>query len=376
MERRTPALPVPPKATHGEPTHFGNQLQYVEGELFLEGVSLGELANRFGTPLHVVSRAQLTDNYRRACSALSAHWPGKSVLHFSVKANPSLAIGRLFATLGAGGDCTGLNELRATLASGTMACRINLNGNNKEPEALDLAVREGARINVDDLSEFQVISAAADRHRRRARVALRLKPALPEFADRVSELRPLKIADYVQMNKWGLDLPAAERAITLARADPAIKLEGLHYHLGRQLGTPEQFELLIPGVVRFASTLRDRTGWAPASVNLGGGLTQGRDPFGAQARNRASIGERQGPDISLYAKSISRTLQDGLVQADMPLPVLELESGRYLTSNAGVSLATVGVIKEIGARVWVNVDLGTHQIGMMRLLKMLTPYSQ
>ena len=106
------------------------------GELTIEDVRLGELADRCGTPLHVISESRLRENYRRIRDAFAARWqPGVEVC-YAIKSNPALAIRRVLADEGAHGDCLGLPELQASLIAGTPGHTLVLNGNNKPDDAI------------------------------------------------------------------------------------------------------------------------------------------------------------------------------------------------------------------------------------------------
>lgn len=353
----------------GGGTDSSAPIQVKEDGLLIEDVPATKLADRYGTPLHVLSETQLRDNYRRVRDAFTAVWEPGVRVHYSIKANPVLAVRRIFTMEGAGGDCMGRNELLAALRTGIDGSLLNLNGNSKGEGAIELAVEVGAQINLDDAGEIDRVERSARRLRRQARVALRIKPDLREFGDRESELRPVAIRRYGLENKWGLSLQDAIAVVRRGGASEHLELTGVHYHLGRQIGSPELFEGLLPSVVRFLHALREQTGWAPAILNLGGGLTQGRDPFGRRRRSGGApvrADEDVAPPVEDYARRIARVLRRELGDHDLPLPRLELESGRFLTANAGVTLARVGTVKRIDDRTWVNVDVGTNNIGMMR----------
>jgi diaminopimelate decarboxylase len=349
-------------------TGLDGHLTISDGRLYVEQVDTLDLVRAHRTPLHVVSEAQLRENYRRLDRAFRSRWFENDVrVHYSIKANPALAIRRVFSSEGAGGDCASLNELRATLTGGCEPARINLNGSNKERDAIRLAVAVGARINVDAPEELEVISEEVSRTGTTARVALRIKPDLREFGDLRSELRSdgRTIRDYARVNKWGLSLEMAADVIRRAGRLEGVVVEGVHYHLGRQIGQPLLFELVVPAVFRFVSALRRRTRWEPASVNLGGGFTQGRDPFGRRVRERAG-GSIDAPPIEEWAERLVGSVREQLARHELSPPVLEFESGRFLVANAGVTLTRVDAVKRIGDRTWVGVDASVTHVGLSR----------
>jgi diaminopimelate decarboxylase len=340
-----------------------------DGELLVEQVPARELAERFGTPLHVISGSRLRQNYRRIRDAFAAHWSAGVNVHFAIKSNPALAVRRILTQEGAGGDCLGVPELYASLVAGTPPERLVLNGNNKPDDAIELAVRCGARINVDDLDEIDRVAAIARTAGRVVTVGIRSKPDRGGLEDRSSEMAALSIGAYAERSKWGLepdDTVTAARAI-LAR--PELRLVGLHYHLGRHLSEPELFGEMSPGLADLSQRLQREAAWVPGSVTLGGGFTQGRDPFFRNATGLAAWPQATDDFVAPIedaAEVICTELQRHLSERGLPLPVLGLEPGRYITASAGVTLTRVGTVKQGRARRWVMVDSpGTH-LGLSR----------
>ena len=340
-----------------------------DGELHVERVPARELAERFGTPLHVISAGRLRHNYRRIRDAFAARWGAGVNVHFAIKSNPALAVRRILTQEGAGGDCLGVPELHASLVAGTPPERLVLNGNNKPDDAIELAARCGARINVDDLDEIERVSAVARAIGRAVTVGIRCKPGRGALEGRPSEMAALSIGAYAELSKWGLEPDDTVAAARAMRARPELRLVGLHYHLGRHLSGPQLFEDMAPGLADLAHRLQREAGWAPGSVTLGGGFTQGRDPFfrnsGALAAWPQASDDFVAP-IEDFADAICSELQRRFDERGLPLPVLGLEPGRYITASAGVTLTRVGTVKQGRERRWVMVDSpGTH-LGLSR----------
>jgi diaminopimelate decarboxylase len=339
------------------------------GELLIEEVGAHALAEAYGTPLHVISETRLRDNYRRIRDAFAARWPAGSNIYFAIKSNPALAVRRALAQEGAGGDCLGLPELSASLLAGTPADRLVLNGNNKQDDAIEAAVRSGARVNVDDLEEVERIAAAARAADTTVRVGIRVKPSLASFGDRRSEMFDITVRSYGDSSKWGLDTDGTVEAVRQIKHHPELRLSGIHCHLGRHFAEPSMFSLVVPGLLALVAEVRNATQWAPSALTFGGGFTQGRDPF----FRKPSAGERW-PEvednfvepIETYADALCTELEEGLARQDLPRPVLEVEPGRYITASAGLTLTRVGTVKRIRDHAWVMVDTCVAQLGMSR----------
>jgi diaminopimelate decarboxylase len=339
------------------------------GALLIEEVPAPELAERFGTPVHVVSETRLRENYRRIRDAFAARWqPGVNV-YFAIKSNPALALRRVLAQEGAGGDCLGLHELWASLVGGVDPKRLVLNGNNKTEEAIEAAVRCGARINLDDLEEISRVATAARRAGRVVPIGLRVKPDLERFGARRSELMEMTVRSYAAVSKWGLEPDQAVAAARDVLSRPELELVGVHYHLGRHFPEPELFVDVVPGLASILARLRDEAGWTPSFLAIGGGFTQGRDPFfrkPASGDPWPTATDSFVAPIEDFADALCGELARELDARAVPKPVLELEPGRYLTASAGVTLTRVGTVKRGAERTWVMVDTCVTHIGMSR----------
>ena len=295
-----------------------------DGELVIEQVRLSEPRRAlYGTPLHVISETRLRENYRRIRDAFAARWDPGVEICYAIKANPALAVRRVLADEGAHGDCLGLPELQASLIAGTPGHTLVLNGNNKADDAIRAAVRCGARINVDDPDEPARIRAIAAAEGRRARVGIRTKPDPAPLSDRHTELAPGTVGNYVERSKWGLGPagPASTAAAILTMDE--LELVGLHCHLGRHVPEPELFGGLADALVSTIALLASEAGWHPDILTVGGGFTQGRDPYFRKPRDGGAwprIEDSFVPGIELYADALCTRLADGLDRAGVPAP--------------------------------------------------------
>ncbi len=327
------------------------------GHLWVEGCDTVDLAERFGTPLYVVSENQIRHNYRAFYQAWAAHYPGVQVL-FANKANNNLAVRRVFQQEGAGGDCFGLGELYMSLLAGVDPKKLVVNGSNKTAEEMEMAVQAGVAINVDSLEELDTVNAIAGRLGRVEEIGVRMKPALATLKDRPTHYGG-SIADFAVNHKWGLPLEDAVEAIRRALTMPNVKLTELHYHLGRVSREVSDFEVMARGVMRFVVDVRDRLGWEPEYLDLGGGYAWGR----AEGHGHAREDDGNTPSYADYARTMATVIREECEAHGVGLPTLRLEPGRGLASNIAVLLGRVGTVKEWkGVRKWVNVDCSTNHV--------------
>jgi len=181
------------------------------GDLMIEGCLAEDLLKQFGSPLYVVSKTTLRDNFRRVYRAFSEFWPSSINILYAIKANNNLAIRAIMNQEGAGGDCFGEGELHATFAGGADPSRVVLNGSNKSPELIRKAVGMGVAVNIDSEDEITFLKQFARDLNTTARAKIRLKVHTEKFNAITSDYFGVdKLADYVKRVKGGFSLDTAE----------------------------------------------------------------------------------------------------------------------------------------------------------------------
>ena len=328
--------------------------------LFIEGCDSTSLAERYGTPLYVVSEDQLRRNVRAFQTEFQRGWPdGRVVVMPSIKANYVLALRRILTEEGAGCDTFGPGELHAALLTGVPPDLISFNGSSKTADLLFRAVGAGARITLDSEREVALVIAAAERAGRTARVRVRVRPDF-DFAARSDFYAgrvPLRTAS--QMYKSGIpteSLAASARRLIEASG---IELTGVMMHAGRHTTNLGVWSRMMQRFVAVIAQLRAETGgWEPQEIDVGGGFALPRDPFArSDPRRRAAP---PAPSIAEYAKAITGSLRRELSKAGISTALrLEIEPGRSLYGNAGVHLCSVTNVKRQAQPIphtWVETD--------------------
>ncbi len=346
----------------GGPRQLDEALSVRDGTVYVEGCSTEALAERFGTPLYVVSEDQLRRNLNRFREAFEPRWQGEFLLLPSIKANSCLALRRVLTIEGAGCDTFGASELDAALRAGTDPDRVSLNGAIKDDALLERAVRAGVRITLDSVAELHRAAAAAERLRRRARVRFRLRPDLPS-EDAPSEMSPsgVSIRDAIQRYKAGIPSEDVLALDASAIADSRLEVSGLMFHLGRHSAEPAVWTAGVDWLAGMVERLRIAwDGWVPAELDVGGGFPAPRDPFGRSLPQRAGA-PPTSPGADAFAEAICGPLEERLggLGIDPAGVRLEVEPGRAVYADAGVHLARVGNVKrqtEPTPRTWVETD--------------------
>jgi diaminopimelate decarboxylase len=303
---------------------FPESARVEAGELTLGGVPATALAAEHGTPLLVYC----TETVRAQARAYREAAPGALVV-YGTKAFANVALLRLLAEEGVGADVSTLGELAFAQAAGIGGERILFHGNNKSRAELEAAADAGATVVLDAVSE---VDAAADAGVRR--VLVRLTPGVEAVTHR-------SIQTAHDESKFGLSPEAAAAAIVRARTR-GLEVAGLHVHIGSQLVRPDESLLAVERLLAFCAELRERTGWSPELVDLGGGL--------GVRHNR----DEHPPSVAEFVGPLAAAVQERL-----PGPVrLVLEPGRSLVGRAGVTLYRVGVVKESAGVTYAAIDGG------------------
>jgi diaminopimelate decarboxylase len=295
---------------------FPETAQIEDGELTLGGLRGGELAGQYGTPLLVYCERTIRSQLRAYREAA----PGALVV-YGTKAFANVALLRLFAEEGAGADVSTLGELAFARAAGIPGERIVFHGNNKSEEELSAAAVAGALVVLDSPGEAEAAAAAGVR-----RVLVRLTPGVEAVTHR-------SIRTAHEESKFGLAPEAAEREVERAR-ELGLEVEGVHIHVGSQLGRPDESVLALERVLAFL----ERLGWTPRVLDLGGGL--------GVRHNR----EERLPSVEEFVRPLVERVPNDVS--------LILEPGRSLVGRAGVTLYRVGSVKESGGVTYAAIDGG------------------
>ena len=227
---------IPPKLVPQQyKTSFGEFIGVgPNGNLWVDGCDVEKLAEKFGTPLYVISEDQLRYTYRRFRDAFRSRYPDVEIL-FANKSNNGLAIRHIMNQEGAGGDCFGVNEMYLALLAGSNPKTLVLNGSNKQPEELEMAIMNGLCINIDAMDELDQIDAICRRFGKEADVGVRLKLDLDPLANRIGVAMhgPGTMKEQSDSTKWGMSRSQTIEIVKRAQTMTHIHLTETHFHLSR-----------------------------------------------------------------------------------------------------------------------------------------------
>ncbi len=352
---------VPQLSPRDYATSFGEFIGIgPNGNLWVDGCDVNDLANRFGTPLYVISENQLRYTYRAFRDAFRRQYPDVEIL-FANKSNNGLAIRHIMNQEGAGGDCFGVNEMYVALLAGTNPKTLVLNGSNKQDEELEMAIANGLCINIDATDELDRIDAIARRLGKTVDIGIRLKLDLEPLRDRtgVAMHGPGTLKQQSDSTKWGMTREQTVAIVTRALAMPNMRLKETHFHLSRMSNDPENFAIMAGEMIVWSGYIKEHTGWEPPCIDIGGGWTFGKW-YGTGPNSQ--LDDANAPTAEDYAGLCSAAIKREVARLGLSLPKLRLEPGRALSGPAGVAVGRVGAVKEGTAKKWVNLDLSTNHL--------------
>ena len=305
---------------------------YKNRELHAEAVPLARVAEQFGTPCYVYSRAALTGAYHAFDAAFKDR---DHLVCYAVKANPNLAILNLFARLGSGFDIVSGGELERVLAAGGDPRNIVFSGVGKSESEMRRALTAGILcFNVESESELERLNRVARELGKTAPISLRVNP------DVDAGTHPY-IATGLKKNKFGVPyrdaLPLYRQARTLAH----VRIEGIDCHIGSQLTEVAPFAAAFEKILDLVDRLQQE-GITLSHIDVGGGL-------GIRYQDETP------PPLGDYARAfINRIGGHG--------HKLLIEPGRALTGNAGLLLTRVEYLKHGEDKNFAVVDAAMNDL--------------
>jgi diaminopimelate decarboxylase len=302
------------------------------GRLEVGGCDVVELAREFGTPAYVYATDDVRARAAEYRTAFASRTDDFEIVYAS-KAAPITALCALLNEEGLSIDVASGGELHTALGAGFDPARIHMHGNNKSDAELRAAVDAGVgHVICDSLAEIGRLDAICAGAGRRQRVLIRVTPGVK--ADTHTYIQTGQLD-----SKFGLGLSdgLAATGIEAALAAPNLELVGLHAHIGSQIFELESYAKAIEALAPIADPAWCRM------LNVGGGL------------GIAYTADDEPPSIDAYAE----VKVGGVRRVFDPLPRILVEPGRSLVGNAGITIYTIGTVKEIpGVRTYVAVDGG------------------
>ena len=313
------------------------------GHLTFAGFDTAELCAQFGTPLMLMDEKALRERCREYISAMREHLPAGSRPLYASKALSFKRIYEIMKEEGMGIDVVSSGELHTAVRAGFPMENAFFHGNSKTDRDISYAMENGLGYFVcDNADELNAIDAEAARRGIRQKILLRITPGIDPHTH-------AKINTGRVDSKFGaaIETGQAEELILLALSKANVELMGYHCHIGSQIFEHEPFCDAAVIMLRFLAHIKAEHGFAPAILNLGGGMGVPyveSDPRIRYAANIASIG---------------RLISDTCAQLGLEAPAILMEPGRSIVADAGMTLYSVGSTKKIpGFKNYAAIDGG------------------
>ena len=305
---------------------------YRDNALHAESVAVTQLAETYGTPLYVDSRATLERHWHAFNDAFSDR---PHLVCFAVKANSNLAVLNVLARLGSGFDIVSVGELERVIAAGGDPARVVFSGVGKRADEMDRALEAGIRcFNVESAGELERLNGVAAAHGVAAPVSFRVNP------DVDAGTHPY-ISTGLRENKFGIHMDEAFSLYVRAAEMENVRITGVDCHIGSQLTRLDPFLDALDRVLALVDRL-ERVGIAIDHLDLGGGLG-------------VRYTEESPPQPAEYARAIHDRLRD------MPFELL-LEPGRAIAANAGILVTRVEYVKDTPDKHFTVVDAAMNDL--------------
>ena len=307
--------------------------QYKNEQLYVEDLHVKQLAEEFGTPLYIYSRATLERHWHAFDSALGDH---PHLICYAVKANSNIGILNVMVKLGSGFDIVSQGELERVLAAGGDASKVVFSGVAKSRAEIMRALEVGIRcFNVESVAELHHINQIAGEMGKVAPISLRVNP------DVDAHTHPY-ISTGLKENKFGVSVDEAREVYKLAATLPHVKITGMDCHIGSQLTELQPFLDATDRLIRLMEQLKE-DGITLKHLDLGGGLG-------------VTYTDEMPPHPSDYATALLNKLKD---YEDLEII---LEPGRAIAANAGVLVAKVQYLKSNESRNFAITDTGMNDM--------------
>lgn len=314
-----------------------------KGNLTIGDMDTTELVKQYGTPLYVMDEGYIRKNCRTYVDALNKFYDGNGLALYASKAFCTTAMCKLADEEKMGIDVVSGGELYTAINANFPTEKIYFHGNNKTKDELVLAVEKGVgRIVVDNIEELELLNRLAEKANKKVKILFRIKPGIDAHTH-----------DFVKTgqidSKFGVALENGEAFEIVKKTKEFHSLEfvGIHCHIGSQIFDIDPFELAAEVMLTFAKKIKDELGIITKELNLGGG-------FGIKY-----IPEHDPIEFDKYIEKVSVKVKDFCAKNDLLVPFILMEPGRSIVASSGITLYTVGSVKEIkDIRTYISIDGG------------------
>jgi len=312
-------------------------LENRKGTLYFDGVSTRELAEKFDTPLYVISENRISENYKCLHEALARNYE-KIRVYYAAKANSNLTVLKILENEGAHLDAVSPGEVFMALTSGFPPERILFTGTSVRNDELRFLADSNVTVNIDSLSQLDRL----------------LKMAVPNVLSvrvnpEIGAGHHTHCITAGKHSKFGLWEKDALKAYKTAKKAGATRF-GIQMHVGSGVLDVEPFVLALEKLLSVAKKVHDKIKISFEFVDMGGGLGVPYKP------------EDKELDLTLFSEEVLSLFKNRIDEYDLGKPFFCVEPGRYLVCDAGVLLTAVNTVKITPFKKFVGVDAGFNTL--------------
>ena len=301
------------------------------------------LAKEYGTPLYVMDEDLIRENCRVYKEAMDKHYDGRGLVLYANKAFCTLYTCRIAAQEGLGLDVVSGGELYTAIKAGFPMEKVCFHGNNKTADEIEMAVENNVgHVIVDNVYELELLNTIAAKRGKVQKIMFRIKPGIDAHTHSFIQTGQID-------SKFGVALENGEAFDIIEKASQLsnVRVTGVHCHIGSQIFEIAPFLKAAEVMMNFIGDLKDRLGLEIDELNLGGGYgimyTEKDDPI----------------EYGKYIEHVSEVVKAAAERRGVKQPFIFMEPGRSIVASAGITLYTVGGIKDIkNVRKYVSVDGG------------------
>lgn len=313
------------------------------GHLTFAGQDTLALAAKYSTPLYLIDEEKLRRNCRIYTEAFSKYFPAGSMPLYASKANSFKQIYRIVAQEHMGIDVVSCGEIYTAVQAGFDLSKAYFHSNNKTDEDISYAMENGVGyFVVDNIEEIYEIEAEAKRRGLRQKILLRLTPGIDCHTYEADETGRVD-------SKFGsaIETGQAEEITAFTLSQDHIELVGFHCHVGSQVFAEDVFERSAVIMLKFIARIKEKYDYMAKLLDLGGGYgTRYVDTDGYI-------------DIDKKISDVANAVKDTCEKLGIEVPAILMEPGRSIVADAGMTLYTVGTVKQIpGYKNYVSIDGG------------------
>lgn len=321
----------------------GNLKVNAAGNLEIGGCDTIELAKEYGTPLYVMDETTIRQNCKRYKEAMEKYYDGYGLVLYASKAFCTLASCKIAEQEGLGLDVVSGGELFTAVKADFPMDKVFFHGNNKTPEEIEMGIDYGiGRFVVDNHEELQTINRIAGEKNKKVKILIRIKPGVDAHTHEFVKTGNID-------SKFGVALENGEAHAMVAEIKKLdnVELVGVHCHIGSQIFELEPFEHAAEIMLNFIADVKNKYGIKITELNLGGGFgiryTEKDDPL----------------EYDQFIEAVSKVVKRICSEKGLGQIFMLMEPGRSVVAPAGITLYTVGSVKDIkGVRKYVSVDGG------------------